>query len=186
MGKLPIKGKTTDRLFVTIRYTGRNGIQRKAPALIDTGAYVTYMGIDYIKALGRTVDLSKIKLTQLRHMYSITDAPPTTKQKLPKPKPDEKIYAAVSFKLKNMIFDDIEIPSPIVRVPVSFCYDTNKKEIRKIKFEREDLFLIGTDILRNFNYSVNIDSILFFALSNTTATIPVRKNIDIPYWDFEE
>jgi len=181
MGKLRIEDKTTDRLIISVKYTGLNGRKRIASAIIDTGAYVTYIGIAYIRAFGSTVDLGNIKLGQLRPMYGITDVPLKTRYKS-----DEKICASFPIKLKNIIFDDIEVSSPTVRVPVSFCYDSRKKVIKNIKFEREDLFLIGTDILRNYNYAVNIDSIPFFMLSNSTASIPLRENINIPNWDFED
>lgn len=183
MGKLQIKGKSTDRIYIPVKYVSHYGKERKVDTIVDTGSNISYIGISHIKGLKYQVDLNKLTLNNLIGMYGITGAIPSPSGKQPKPKPDEKIYASWAVNLKSIILDDIIINCPQVYIPVSFCF-SGKQELTNIQFEKSNLALLGTDILRNFNYGVNINSTPIFTITKPTRNIPPRC-LKITHLDFE-
>jgi hypothetical protein len=129
---------------------------KKLDAIIDTGAYTSYVGVDSLYRLGYRVDASLIEKnkSQLISMTGITGDRHTYPRKLPKP--DDKIYAAFPLKLKSIRFSSaIIISSPIIYIPLSFCVVQKNKY--NISFERRNIVLIGMDILRCFNFGVDIE-----------------------------
>ena len=96
----------------------------------------------------------------------------------------ERIYASLPISLKRMYLGkDTVIPSPVVHIPVSF--DVSKsKGYCNVRFERRDLVLIGMDILREFNFGVDIMDIdggtPFFKISRAKRVKPLRTKPSVP------
>jgi hypothetical protein len=94
------------------------------------------------------------------------------------------MHASWAVDLKRMEIDDIIINTPKVNIPLSFCLSTQGK-IGDIIFEKKDYAILGTDILRNFNYGVNVNATPYFIINKPTRTVPPRKS-KIPRFDFED
>ena len=185
MGQLEIRRKTADKVYISVEYVSHfREISRITETLIDTGATISFVGINIISGLKYNIDLDKLTLENLVGMYGITGAEPSRTRKQPKPKPRERIYAAWAVNLKKIIVDDIVINSPQVFIPLSFNFSAERK-IANVRFERVNMALIGTDILRNYNYGVNIDESPIFTITTPTREIPPR-NTPIHHLDFED
>ncbi|MCL2386925.1 MAG: hypothetical protein FWC89_05155 [Defluviitaleaceae bacterium] len=172
MGKLTITFNEFDRIRIPIHYCGQAGITKKFPTIVDTGSNANYLGLSHITALDYQVE--KIpQFESLVAMHGITGD--TSRFPRPWPNSNERIYAAYRIQLKALALDKHTIiPSPFVHVPVSFC--VQNKQIRNLKFEHKNLALIGTDILRELNYGINIDDSAkpLFTFSKPTRNIPKR------------
>jgi len=176
MGALRIKekGNPWGKIYIPVTYVGISKETKIIHTLIDTGATVSYMGINYIEGLGYKFNLNGLTLNHLVGMYGITDNEPSSTGKQPRPHPNKRIYASCALDIKNIILDDIVITTPRIRIPVSFTYSTDGTIINP-QFERKNSAIIGTDILRKYNYGVNADhSPPLFTITIPTRDIPQR------------
>jgi len=104
-------------------------------AKIDTGAYISLIGVDIAIELGLPIDFIK-KQKCVRYIGVVEES---------------KGYA---FKVPcdSLPLGNMEIPIKEIYVPFAFIDKT------KYIFISEDRFLVGTDILNNYNLSVKFDN----------------------------
>ena len=103
-------------------------------AKIDTGAFITLIGVDVAVELGLTIDL--IKRNKCVRYSGVVEESKGYAFKVP----------CTSLPLGNMI-----VPITEIYVPFAFI------DKEKYRFISEDRFLIGTDILNNYNFSIIFD-----------------------------
>jgi|GEM_PF-3762677 len=177
MGKVRIKKNDFDKMLINATYIG--ALAKKeltVPTVIDSGATTSYMGIEIIRGLGVDFDLSKLTLGMMVAMYGIGGAKPSATGKHPRPASGARVYASFSPRnqvVSEMKLNDFVIPSPEIRIPVSFCVSATNT-LTHIQFERQNDIIIGTNILRNYNYGVNTDETPVFIIETPSRIIPPR------------
>jgi len=189
MGQSPIRKHPWDKIKIPVEYISKDGKVREFDTIIDPGSNVSYMTISYIRELGFDVNLANLtRTTQLVGMYGITDTMYLGKR--PRPDPNKRIHASWAFQFRNIIIGGIIIPSPIIRIPLSFKFSSNRTMEDKQFEEREgkSYILIGTDILRNYNYGVDEDKKLrpIFVLTKPKRVIQPRDKKAIRCLEFED
>ncbi|MCL1863496.1 MAG: hypothetical protein FWF78_08015 [Defluviitaleaceae bacterium] len=175
MNKLKVvPNKLDDKIRVQIYHVKENKA-KEMTAIIDTGAYNSYLGDNALKRIGYEINIDKVNKhkDRLIPMQGITGENHIYPRKCPDI--SEKIYASLPIKLSNLYFSTtIVVDSPTIHLPVSFHVQKNDVFV-DISFEQRDIVLIGMDILRDFNFGVDIEQLPFFSISRPASLVTPRN-----------
>jgi len=163
MGRLLLLNGNIDRLCIDVDYIGKR--QRKIAAIIDTGSYHSFMGIKHVRRLGYEGNI--LNREKILPIYGITSEMKWKSNtiRLSEISENTVIHAACMIKIKHIKIGDIDFPSPAIWIPISITFDSKKN--LHVKYIKENILLIGTDLLRMMNYGVEVDDKPVFVFSKS-------------------
>ena len=175
MGKLLLLNGNVDKLQIDIVCTGT--YQRKIEAVIDTGAYHSFMGIRYVLRLG--YEQNALNSKKIVPIYGFTSEPKRRNSTIQLSEVNERteIPAAYMLEIKHIKIGDIDFPTPIIWVPIIITFNA-KKEIH-IRYIRENIMLIGTDLLRMLNYGISVEDKPVFKFSKSKNNYRPKPDYDL-------